>query len=150
MNADQKQKLFNYFLQEHKVMLLDGDFNEIENMLTHQIGEEVIKQAYADGFNKGFVVDWETAETKTITSYYEEWKQLHPELFQKQGEWISVKDKLPDKYKEVLAYYPIGGIEILCYSRIGKWFNPSTQESTNEPSHWMPLPSSPNQKGEGE
>ena len=83
MTSEQKQKLFNYFLQEHKVMLLDGDFNEIENMLTHQIGEEVIKQAYADGFNKGFVVDWETAETKTITSYYEEWKQLHPELFQK-------------------------------------------------------------------
>ena len=32
MNAEQKQKLFEYFQQEHDIMLLYGDFNEIENI----------------------------------------------------------------------------------------------------------------------
>ena len=33
MTSEQKQKLFNYFQQEHEILLLDGDFNEIENIL---------------------------------------------------------------------------------------------------------------------
>ena len=43
MNAEQKQKLFEYFQQEHDIMLLDGDFNEIENIFQavtncHELG----------------------------------------------------------------------------------------------------------------
>ena len=40
MNAEQKQKLFDYFQQEHEVMLLDGDFNEIENMLASPVNNK--------------------------------------------------------------------------------------------------------------
>ena len=33
MNKDQQQKLFNYFEQEHKVLLLESDIKEIEVIL---------------------------------------------------------------------------------------------------------------------
>ena len=34
--AEQEQKLFNYFAQEHNVMLLDSDFREIENIISDE------------------------------------------------------------------------------------------------------------------
>jgi len=37
MNKDIQQKLFNYFHQEHKIMLLDGDYNEIEHILRSKL-----------------------------------------------------------------------------------------------------------------
>ena len=33
MNKDIRQKLFDYFHEEHGIMLLDGDYNEIEHIL---------------------------------------------------------------------------------------------------------------------
>ena len=44
MNAEQKQKLFDYFQQEHDIMLLDGDFNEIENMLSSPVSGKWLKR----------------------------------------------------------------------------------------------------------
>ena len=37
MNKDIQQKLFNYFQQEHGIMLLDGDYNEIEHILKSEL-----------------------------------------------------------------------------------------------------------------
>jgi len=37
MNKDIRQKLFNYFQQEHGIMLLDGDYNEIEHILKSEL-----------------------------------------------------------------------------------------------------------------
>jgi len=51
MNRDIQQKLFNYFQQEHKIMLLDGDYNEIEHILKSELSsvltDEEIKIAAA-------------------------------------------------------------------------------------------------------
>ena len=51
MNKDIQQKLFNYFQQEHGIMLFDGDFNEIEYILKLEscqfvlTNEEIRKEA---------------------------------------------------------------------------------------------------------
>ena len=55
-------------------MLLDGDFNEIENILTIQMRGEALEEAFKAGFT-----------AKTWSRYTEEWGRFqsgHPELFQ--------------------------------------------------------------------
>ena len=64
-------------------------------------------------------------------------------------EWISVKDRLPEDDRDVLAYSSIGEesrIYPACYSN-GVWydcvFNAPANDTTT---HWMPMPHPP--KGE--
>ena len=37
MNKDIQQKLFNYFQQEHNILLFNGDYNEIEHILESKL-----------------------------------------------------------------------------------------------------------------
>ena len=59
-------------------------------------------------------------------------------------EWISVKDRLPESWKDVLAFYEDKTISIDAMSDGGKWY--SDYVRTNKITHWMPLPKPP--KGE--
>ena len=63
-------------------------------------------------------------------------------------EWISVEDKLPEEYQQVLAYY-YGDVYVLAYYD-GGFKDFDEQGYPDEPfediSHWMPLPEPP--KGE--
>ena len=39
MDNEKKQELFNYFQQEHDILLMECDFNEIEKMLGRELRE---------------------------------------------------------------------------------------------------------------
>ena len=55
------------------------------------------------------------------------------------GEWISVKDKLPEQYTDVIVLYDFGRVGV-------NWTN-KENEFIDHPdckvTHWMPLPTPP-------
>lgn len=62
----------------------------------------------------------------------------------KQGEWISVEDRLPERNGRYLTHCLIEGQSLVCilhYNKIGG-FNESTV------THWQSLPQPPKMKGE--
>ncbi len=73
------------------------------------------------------------------------------------GEWISVKDRLPEKRGEYLCYFRYPGIDVpslnficdvICqntYQGSGRWLS-----DMNNVTHWMPLPEPPKEAQYGE
>lgn len=71
------------------------------------------------------------------------------------GDWISVRDRLPEKYKDVLAFIKYDGGEHYnpCYEQFIAWLNTDDgdwdsvyddfNQSDGEVTHWMPLPEPP-------
>ena len=59
MNAEKKQRLFEYFRENHNITLLDGDFNEIEAILYNNTPEWLSESQlnYACCLAKGRKVD---------------------------------------------------------------------------------------------
>lgn len=62
-------------------------------------------------------------------------------------DWINVKDRLPELFREVLGFYEYGGYEVVSRDvadsddGLGHW---STSDHViSVPSHWMPLPPAP-------
>ena len=53
--------------------------------------------------------------------------------------WISVEDKLPENFDDVLIHYADGRIDIGCRYPDG-WM---TERSWGPITHWMPLPEPP-------
>lgn len=69
----------------------------------------------------------------------------------KMNNWISVKDKLPDTYTEVIVYYPPENLYIQGYFEdiTNSWHEIGGNKLNISPTHWMPLPKPPTQhKGE--
>ena len=70
------------------------------------------------------------------------------------GEWISVKDRLPDHSCTVLAYHDYGGMQVLDYSMKHKLFNCHDWNKKAEldsikiesVTHWQPLPEPPKEE----
>ena len=56
------------------------------------------------------------------------------------SEWISVEDRLPDEYADVLVVFPVGSRHIYEVDHVedGGWF-----WNASEVTHWMPLPEPP-------
>jgi len=71
------------------------------------------------------------------------------------GNWISVKDKMPDNEQLVLAYTPVDGYMFVGFQRTYHWSGGdyfywyivtarrSTKQITKRVTHWMPLPIKP-------
>lgn len=58
-------------------------------------------------------------------------------------QWISVKDRLPEEYKDVLAFGDEGLIIAQYYGEyLGGWAT-SINKSTDNITHWQPLPEPP-------
>ena len=74
----------------------------------------------------------------------------------KQGEWISVDERLPDKRQEVLAYRgDFNGDMMNVYTYLGSanWEDDYGYRGSTEHegiTHWMPLPEPPKMKGGAE
>lgn len=66
--------------------------------------------------------------------------------------WISVEERLPEKRKHVLCYYPekdYGSKVVVDYAETDDGYF-SEQFQYGKPSHWMPLPPPPKMKGGAE
>ena len=70
-------------------------------------------------------------------------------------EWISVKDKLPEKSGAVLVHSASGWMETVHYSATHKLFNAydhnekaEVEKYAIECTHWMPLPEPPKEAEE--
>ena len=65
------------------------------------------------------------------------------------GQWVSVKDRLPEEQKEVLIYLPeYDSVEMAALFEIPslnlkEWAQNEDAYMLNEVSHWMPLPEPP-------
>ncbi len=90
-------------------------------------------------------------------------EQLYYEGYRKQSkpiscghengvEWISVEDRLPDKYGDVICFTRKGTIWQVTYNPTYKLFNVSYDnvENAMDVTHWMPLPQPPEMKGGAE
>ena len=110
----------------------------------------------------------EMLEMQSIIAYHNDGREdanqriacaLHKEGYRKQGEWISVKDRLP----EIDGYYLAtafdydgeiwgGGTYVLYaeyYNGTWTWSENTTEwDVTDLVTHWMPLPQPPTEKGE--
>ena len=64
------------------------------------------------------------------------------------GDWINVKDRLPDEEDCYLAYGPEGsGCDILFYDAAnGNWISMGHVLADGEVTHWMPLPEPPKEE----
>ena len=85
-------------------------------------------------------------------SDYEELMKRVKELEAKQPKWISVKDRMPDKHKQVLVYgwgfankkYKVYFIKI-AELRWNCTYGRAEFDCDGEVSHWMPLPEAPDE-----
>lgn len=59
-------------------------------------------------------------------------------------EWISVKDRLPEPFVDVIAFSGGHEMNIDCVDNRGRWY--SSYMDREDATHWMPLPQPP--KGE--
>jgi hypothetical protein len=65
----------------------------------------------------------------------------------KEGEWISVEERLPENADKVLVFINTSGKHLVCFFIDGK-FEEVWDRSRISPSHWMPLPKAPgNERG---
>jgi hypothetical protein len=70
------------------------------------------------------------------------------------NEWISVKERLPEKSGKYLTISPSGIYSILNYSAKYRAFNIYDEQPKSslkyclEVTHWMPLPAAPKEEGE--
>ena len=65
-----------------------------------------------------------------------------------QNKWISVEDRLPEKFKDVLCLYPsknYGSNIVVDYMESDRGYF-AEQFRYGEPTHWMPLPELPTEK----
>lgn len=59
------------------------------------------------------------------------------------GQWISVKDRLPEDEEYVLIFTAGGSVLIVFYDSDG-WY--TLEEYLREVTHWMPLPEAPEEE----
>ena len=69
-------------------------------------------------------------------------KYLYNAGYRKQSEWISVEDRLPEKYNSVLIFCE-DEIRVDYINLYGCWYENFLYQVT----HWMPLPEAPKMKG---
>lgn len=88
-------------------------------------------------------------DAKLYTDYDTMAQKLVSRGYCKRSEWISVEERLPDKYGDVICCTRNGTIWQLTYNPTYKLFNVSYDnvENAMDVTHWMPLPEPPKMKG---
>lgn len=66
------------------------------------------------------------------------------------GEWISVKDRLPEQFVSVIVYMPnekpFPTVHEGYLADNGKWYSAHCMRGIKEITHWMPLPEPPKEE----
>ncbi len=71
--------------------------------------------------------------------------------YRKQNGWISVDERLPDNYQEVLCLMKKGDFRVLCWGYSEwTWIDEIVYWNERDVTHWMPLPEAPKMKGGAE
>ena len=89
--------------------------------------------------------------TSINRTYGDVWKaawgyqQARIEALEAERRWIPVSERLPDIAVDVLAYSPDFGVEV-CHQVGGNWSNNAPGSCPFGATHWMPLPSTPEDK----
>lgn len=102
----------------------------------HELSESI--------YMSGHGLDWKDSDDIA--------EQLYHEGYRKQSEWISVDERLPEKFTNVLCLYPsrnYGGNIVVDYMESDRGCF-AEQFKYGEPTHWMPLPEAPKMKGGAE
>lgn len=58
-------------------------------------------------------------------------------------EWVSVKDRLPEQYTDVIVFTKNGIIDVDCLEHIMSWGEEDFCKYGDNVTHWMPLPTPP-------
>ena len=86
---------------------------------------------------------WKSSRVEQGKILREQIKEL-----EKNNNWISVEDGLPEHENEVLAFVKCTGFEpgmLVCYYKADLWWHHRVGLSpTEQVTHWMPLPELPN------
>nr|DAV51147.1 MAG TPA: Protein of unknown function (DUF551) [Bacteriophage sp.] len=101
------------------------------------------------------------AGVEYVRSLIEDAPDIKPESMRHDEEWISVKDRLPDVFDEVLVYDTFSNTSISIAWRettprkngIVNWYwnsQMSYPENLTHVTHWMPLPEPPTKQTKGE
>lgn len=61
------------------------------------------------------------------------------------GEWISIKDRLPEQYTDVIVLYDFGRVGVNWTNKENEFIEHSDCKVT----HWMPLPEPPKENNNG-
>ena len=101
------------------------------------------------------LIDADKADVERISCFYgsecriadvQEWLDEQPTV--DQHEWISIDDRLPEKFTHVLCLYPsknYGSNIVVDYMESDRGYF-AEQFKYGSPTHWMPLPEPPNKK----
>ena len=96
-----------------------------------------------------WIVDWDGNPHELSEKLWDdELENIAIELYNagyRKQEWISVEDRLPEKWQRVLVNYN-GNVCISWQNANGTWFECWNDKVT----HWMPLPEAPKMKGGAE
>lgn len=120
-------------------------FNLEEKMTEDKI-KEAAKRAYLHKFQEKY---WDLnieTEMKQRAFVAGATSQIAREYWaSKQGEWISVEDRLPDNFKSVLAATNKGMLRITWIDRGTRLFDVMelNEYQQEQYTHWMPLPQPP-------
>ena len=72
-----------------------------------------------------------------------QWEKEPCDHFKSKSEWISVEERLPEMYEDVLYFNGHSvGVDFICSD--GMWCE---EDVHNDVTHWMPLPEAPKVKG---
>lgn len=106
------------------------------------IPENIIKLIEAE-----YPIEVDNITHRTINRICQSAAAFGYQLAQEQNEkWVSVDDRLPEVYKSVLAYRPQKEeIIICCLDHEGNWTIDDFLNSIVTVTHWLPLPSPPQQ-----
>lgn len=102
--------------------LIEVDLGAVEKKFYNDLAAH-----YHDSYGRGF-----TAGLKAMFGFLKEQPTIEPKQ-----EWISVKDRLPEKGKSVLVYWDDG-------FDIGEYVGGEVGDDV----YWMPLPEPPEREGE--
>lgn len=121
-----------------------------ENAEAHPENYDDMFAGYENDLNKAVaLIECQKQEIVSLTIINKAYGLAVKRLAAERSEWISVGERLPEEYGDVICYTAQGSIIQLVYNPKYRLFNVSFDnvECAMNVTHWMPLPEAPKMKG---